>query len=1127
MRRQAGDTAATVPERRPLLCLPGEAARSLPYRLSGYLCRILVIAAATGGLAVFVSGAMMLEIPNGYLMGVSLLFVCLISLFCLSGKTAVLGVVCTVGLAVWQAVTNAGLVRDLPYAPLALYNGCIRRLESAGYLSFSSMGAHFSAASSQEALLRAGMAMLILLFALLFTISLLRRANLIPPAILSTTVLAVILTFNVYSNRIQSNLGIVLVIASFAAVLVMAACDRTYRQTPHRQDQSDNQLPNEADAQRPPMPDNYMQKTQRRNRRARQRIRHTRTVDEELSDYMSAGKTNPRSSAKDSGDRQKDRSLRTQIRAVRTFDRITDRARGAAGGFAALATLLVCLLAVALPACLIRGNFTTIDPIDEKLSFARDYVTAVLRGDDSRLDELSYQADSSHFTSRSAKLEHLSFTGRQILYVKARYQTGYYLTGWIGTDYEDGAWQAVDTETRLTYRRLFGTDTSPSESLRYHFYHYTKPSLVDGDNTPEDLLTSYGGSRDYGFLTVLVHMRRINSPGSEALLPSVYASRFGLSDYDSATASKLGIVNYYDGIRTGRDFAENGVSYAAVADVPLMSNERWASNVAELSEAWTLGREAVLIWTHIPHMNTVAAADSPLNLTVSEENGATVFAYAYNVKKGEAETTFRFYHPSGHVTRTPSGYTVTEETGTLTLLVSSGKVVGVSLTGCDTDELPNLLEQYRNHMTDEERRALTDVLEDERSYSDFVYSTYTRTSGSEYIRALAATIRADAHLWKAAESVEGLYAEPVDVTLASRRDTASGQAFIQRDALVRSVIDYIIRDMGCTYSLTPDLSKTDPSLDGVENFLRNTQEGYCVQFASAAALLLREYGIPVRFAEGYLAQGLSRAGNSDFVYGGYVHDYEAHAWIEVYFDGIGWILYETTPTYYTGLYGFYGAVSDTTNPVSPLPSDTETTPSQPETEPGETESIPLVETDSNPGIGSETENAPGDPAARKTAGIVMGILIGIGVLITWLATVVRRAHEAQFRRHELAERVLALERDPEAPREMAHALCDNVTELLGLYGLSPAAGEFPDAYAERLATALSSQPKTGRPAPDSGPLPPIRPVLDALAAEEFGHGMTTAELQQMASLYLFLHSQRARFLSPHTRLWLRYVKRRI
>ena len=64
------------------------------------------------------------------------------------------------------------------------------------------------------------------------------------------------------------------------------------------------------------------------------------------------------------------------------------------------------------------------------------------------------------------------------------------------------------------------------------------------------------------------------------------------------------------------------------------------------------------------------------------------------------------------------------------------------------------------------------------------------------------------------------------------------------------------------------------------------------------------------------------------------------------------------------------------------------------------------------------------------------------------------------------------------PRELAQALCDNVTDLLALFGLSPGIGEFPDAYAARLTAALTPGTKDAEPAER---IPPIRPILDALA----------------------------------------------
>ena len=116
-----------------------------------------------------------------------------------------------------------------------------------------------------------------------------------------------------------------------------------------------------------------------------------------------------------------------------------------------------------------------------------------------------------------------------------------------------------------------------------------------------------------------------------------------------------------------------------------------------------------------------------------------------------------------------------------------------------------------------------------------------------------------------------------------------------------SIVDYLGET--CTYTLTPT-AETDPSLDGVENFLTYSKEGYCVQYASALTLLLRRAGIPARYVEGYVASDLARSYDNSAVsrYSGTVRDYNAHAWVEVWYDGLGWIPYEATPAYYSQLY---------------------------------------------------------------------------------------------------------------------------------------------------------------------------------------------------------------------------------
>jgi transglutaminase-like putative cysteine protease len=78
--------------------------------------------------------------------------------------------------------------------------------------------------------------------------------------------------------------------------------------------------------------------------------------------------------------------------------------------------------------------------------------------------------------------------------------------------------------------------------------------------------------------------------------------------------------------------------------------------------------------------------------------------------------------------------------------------------------------------------------------------------------------------------------------------------------------------------------------DAVDHFLFVERRGYCEHFASAMVVLLRAAGIPARLVTGYtsgtpnLVTGLFEVRNSD-----------AHAWVEVYFMGQGWVEFDPTP----------------------------------------------------------------------------------------------------------------------------------------------------------------------------------------------------------------------------------------
>jgi hypothetical protein len=73
------------------------------------------------------------------------------------------------------------------------------------------------------------------------------------------------------------------------------------------------------------------------------------------------------------------------------------------------------------------------------------------------------------------------------------------------------------------------------------------------------------------------------------------------------------------------------------------------------------------------------------------------------------------------------------------------------------------------------------------------------------------------------------------------------------------------------------------------DFLLRDRAGYCQHFAGAAALLLRLAGVPTRVVAGFATGVRQRDGRFT------VRDVDAHVWIEVYFQGYGWVAFNPTP----------------------------------------------------------------------------------------------------------------------------------------------------------------------------------------------------------------------------------------
>jgi transglutaminase-like putative cysteine protease len=91
------------------------------------------------------------------------------------------------------------------------------------------------------------------------------------------------------------------------------------------------------------------------------------------------------------------------------------------------------------------------------------------------------------------------------------------------------------------------------------------------------------------------------------------------------------------------------------------------------------------------------------------------------------------------------------------------------------------------------------------------------------------------------------------------------------------------------FSYTLELPRT-PSEATLEHFLLRRREGHCEYFSTAMAILLRIQGVAAREVNGFLGGTWSEFGNYLAV-----SQNQAHAWVEVWFPGFGWVPFDPTP----------------------------------------------------------------------------------------------------------------------------------------------------------------------------------------------------------------------------------------
>ncbi len=121
----------------------------------------------------------------------------------------------------------------------------------------------------------------------------------------------------------------------------------------------------------------------------------------------------------------------------------------------------------------------------------------------------------------------------------------------------------------------------------------------------------------------------------------------------------------------------------------------------------------------------------------------------------------------------------------------------------------------------------------------------------------------------------------------------SGQSICAVTTVIRKKLETMV-------SYNSKIASLPEHIDPILWFLQESREGNAALYASAAVQAFRVCGIPARYVEGYVLRGQMMEPDSRKP--AELGTEAAHAWAEVYMDGIGWVPIDVTPGYYYDTY---------------------------------------------------------------------------------------------------------------------------------------------------------------------------------------------------------------------------------
>ncbi|MFC8426045.1 DUF3488 and DUF4129 domain-containing transglutaminase family protein [Streptomyces sp. NPDC057236] len=221
----------------------------------------------------------------------------------------------------------------------------------------------------------------------------------------------------------------------------------------------------------------------------------------------------------------------------------------------------------------------------------------------------------------------------------------------------------------------------------------------------------------------------------------------------------------------------------------------------------------------------------------------------------------------------------------------------------------------------------------------------------------------------------------------------------------------------------------------IARFLRDKQ-GFCVHFSFAMASMARSLGIPARVAVGF-APGTRQPDDTIAVT---LRD--AHAWPELYFEGVGWTRFEPTPT--RGSTPPY-TVQDTEENSVPDPArPSRTASAEPSAEPSESESC-TAERRKLGACESESPQAalPAGGDGPKWYALLAWALAGLAVLVLPLTPML-------WRMRTRAVRLGGHGRSEAETAPYVLAVWDELTDTAWDHGIAPDESLTPRGTADRI-----------------------------------------------------------------------------